>query len=267
MCNDDGKEPLAATASESIGAIKVVRALSLEDNFQHDFARRNQKSLSEGVKTSRLAAKLERTIDLLVAVATALVLWRGTHFVLAGELSPGELVVFLTYLKRGFRPLQDVAKYTARLAKATAAGERVLELLEQTPDVCESPEALAATSFEGSVTFQRVCFSYDPKKAVFEDLDFHLPVGSRAAFVGPSGIGKSTLIALLLRMHDPSAGTVRIDGMDIRNYTLQSLRAQIERRAARYGTVCRFRLGQHRPGLYSGDRESGYRGGSSGQRP
>ncbi len=216
---------MAATASESIAAIKVVRSLSLEDNFQNDFSSRNQKSLKEGVKTSRLSAQLERTVDLLAAIATALVLWQGTRLVLRNALTPGDLVVFLAYLKRGFRPLQDFAKYSARLAKATAAGERVVQLLDSAPEIRDG--TVPATQLRGEVNFRHVAFSYEPGKPVFRDLQFCVPSGSRVALVGPSGIGKSTVVGLLLRLYDPQGGAIEIDGRDIRQYTLRTLRARM----------------------------------------
>ena len=119
---------LAATANESLSSVKVVQALSLENHFADTFGVQSQKSMKDGVKTSRLSAALERKVDVLVALASALVLWQGARYVLAGELTIGGLVVYLAYLKRGFKPLQDFAKYTGRLSKALAATDRVREL-------------------------------------------------------------------------------------------------------------------------------------------
>ena len=218
---------LASTASESLTAIKVVQALSLEGVFDSDFAKRSQQSLSEGVKSARLSARLERTVDMLTAVATALVLWFGARLAMRGELTPGELIVFLTYLKRGFRPLQDFAKYTARIAKATAAGERVLEILEKLPDVRDVPGAVAAPPFRGAVRFSQVTFRYDEGPAVLDQVDITVEPGEMVALVGSSGIGKSTLLGLLLRLYDPVEGRVEIDGRDVREFTIASLRAQI----------------------------------------
>jgi ATP-binding cassette subfamily B protein len=140
---------MAATVAESIGAIKVVKALSLEEMFARNFISRSQESQQEDVKGSRLSASLGRTVDVLLAIATAGVLWYGGWLVLQNALSVGELVVFLTYFKRALSPLQDFAKYTGRLAKATAAGERVVDLLDQTPEVRDLPEATHAPAFRG----------------------------------------------------------------------------------------------------------------------
>lgn len=218
---------MAATVSESIGAIKVVQALSLEPMFTQAFASRSRQSQQEDVKGSRLSAGLGRTVDVLLAIATALVLWYGGWLVLNGALTAGELLVFLTYLKRALNPLQDYAKYTGRLAKAAAAGERVLDILDRTPEVRDLPGAVPAPALRGFVQFENVSFSYEPGQYVLDKVEFTVTPGQQVALVGSSGIGKSTLISLILRLYDPVQGCIRIDGADIRLYTLDSLRTQI----------------------------------------
>jgi ATP-binding cassette subfamily B protein len=218
---------MAATAAETIGAIKLIQALSLEGRFAASFLRRNQDSQREDVRTARLTAALGRSVTFLIATSTALVLWYGARLVLRGELSPGELLVFMTYLKNAFRPVRDFAKYTGRLVKASAAGERVLHLLEQTPEVRDLPGALPAPPLRGGVQFSDVGFDYEPGRRVLEHIDFAVRPGQHVALVGRSGIGKSTLASLLLRLYEPSRGQVRIDGRDIREFTIASLRAQI----------------------------------------
>ena len=218
---------MAAGAAETIGGIKTVQALCLEEALADAFVRRNKSSLKQDVKGARLSAALGRTIGFLIAASTALVLWYGAHLVLSGQLTPGDLLVFLAYLKSGFRPVQDFAKQTGRLAKASAAGERVIQLLEQIPDVADLPGAVPAPAFQGTVRFDGVTFAYEPAQSVLKKIDFEVKAGQQVALIGPSGIGKSTLVNLLLRFYDPVAGRVLVDGADIRQYTLSSLRAQI----------------------------------------
>jgi ATP-binding cassette subfamily B protein len=218
---------MAAAATEAIAAIKVVQSLSLEGAFADTFVNRSHQSQQEELKGSRLSAKLERTVDVLSAAATALVLWYGARLVLRQELSPGDLVVFLAYLKRALSPVEDFAKFSGRLAKATASGERVLDLLEMTPEVHDLPGAVPAPNFAGAVRFERVSFAYEPGHPVLSQIDFEVAPGRHIALVGPSGIGKSTLFSLLLRLYDPADGRVLIDGRDIREFTLASLRRQI----------------------------------------
>ena len=218
---------MAATAAESIGAVKEIHALSLEGTFARVFTGESRKNLATGADATRLAAGLERTVDLLIAVATALTLWLGARLVLRGAMTPGDLVVFLAYLRSAFRPVRDFAKYTGRLAKASAAGERVLDVLDRTPDVRDLPGAVPAPAFRGAVRFERVSFAYEPGRPVLEEIDCEILPGQHVALVGPSGSGKSTLVSLILRLYDPTAGRVLIDGRDIREYTLASLRPQI----------------------------------------
>ncbi len=218
---------LAATAAESLGAIRVVQALSLEEPFAHLFANQNNKELKQSILGRRLAARLERSVDLLTAAATALVLWYGARLVMNNAITAGDLIVFLSYLRSAFKPLQDLAKYTSRLAKAAAAGERVLNVLKEEPQVRDLPGALPAPDFQGQVLFEGVSFSYDNERQVLKDIDLQAGPSQWVAIVGPSGHGKSTLLSLLLRLYDPTAGRVMIDGRDIREYTIATLRAQI----------------------------------------
>jgi ATP-binding cassette subfamily B protein len=218
---------MAATAAESISAIKIVHALSLHDTFAKIFSSQNRKDLKQSVKAKRLAASLERSVDVLIAVGTAIVLWYGARLVLLNELTPGDIIVFLTYLTSAFRPVREFAKHTTRLAKAAASGERVLDILERVPEIRDLPGAAKAAPFTGEVRFENVSFSYEPGKYVLNCIDFEVHSGCRVAIVGPSGIGKSTLISLILRLYDPHDGRVVIDNHDIRDYTVESLRSQI----------------------------------------
>jgi ATP-binding cassette subfamily B protein len=218
---------MAASAAESISAIHIVQALCLEGLFADSFCRRNSDSQKEDVKGARLMAALGRTVGFLTAISTALVLWYGGYLVLNERLSAGDLLVFLAYLRAATKPLQEFAKYTGRLAKATAAGERVLDLLERTPEVRDLPGAAVAAPFQGAVQFESVSFAYVKKRLVLADISFEVRPGQHVALVGPSGIGKSTILSLLLRLYDPLGGRVLIDDQDIRDYTLASLRSQI----------------------------------------
>ena len=218
---------MAATAAEAIGAIKVIQSLSLEGRFADWFLRRNDESRREDVRTARLTAALGRSVAFLLAAATALVLWYGARLVLRHELTPGELLVFMAYLRGAFRPVRDLAKYTGRLVKATAAGERVIHLFEQVPEVRDLPGAVAAPPFRGALEFEGVNFEYEPGRRVLNRVGFRVEPGEHVALVGASGIGKSTLAHLILRLYDPGHGAIRIDGRDIREYRLASLRAQI----------------------------------------
>jgi len=218
---------MASTAAESIHAIRVVQALSLEGQFAGAFGGANRKSLSEGVRTKRLSARLEASVQALAGVATAAVLGYGGWLVMRGALTPGTLLVFLSYLKALFNPMQDFAKYTARLAKAAAAGERVADLFAQEPDVADRPGARPAPPLAGHLAFEHVSFGYDAAQPTLRDVSFAVAPGQRVALVGPSGHGKSTLLSLVSRLYDVTGGAVRLDGIDVRDITLASLRQQV----------------------------------------
>jgi ATP-binding cassette, subfamily B, bacterial len=218
---------LATSASEALAAIRVVQTLGLEDRLDRLFARQNAGSLTEGVQGKRLAAGLERRVDALVGVGTALVLYLGARRVQAGAMTPGDLVVFLVYLKTAFKPVREMAKYTGRLARAAASGERIVELLDTEPDISDRPGAVAAGRVAGAIRLRGVRLRYTGDAApALDDVDLEIAPGTRIAVAGASGAGKSSLLALLPRLYDPEAGVVELDGRDVRDYTVASLRAQ-----------------------------------------
>ncbi|MEL7071994.1 MAG: ABC transporter ATP-binding protein [Cyanobacteria bacterium J06581_3] len=234
---------MAATVAESIGAIKVVQALSLEERLGRLFASDNRQSLEDSAYTQQLTAGLQRTAEVLVAIATALVLWRGAIIVQQGNATPGDLLVFITYLKTAFKPTRDLAKEASKISKATASGERIIDLFDVVPRIQDRSDAIAAPRFKGDISYQNISFAYDTQlsgndrnsrsnksttnSTVLKNISFTIKAGERIAFVGPSGGGKSTLVSLLLRLYDPLCGHVCIDGKDIRDYQLASLRQQI----------------------------------------
>lgn len=218
---------LASLATETLSSMRVVQSYSLEGRMQNTFGNSNAKSLKNGARATRLSAGLERKTDVLVGIATALVLYVGARRVIAGALSPGDLVVFLTYLKAAFKPMRDFAKYTGRIAQAAASAERIMDLLEVRPSVVDAPGARPAGRFAGDIEFRDVWLEYEPGHPVLRGVDLRVSRGQRVAIVGPSGAGKSSLAMLLARLADPSQGRIEIDGQDLRDLTLESVRTQL----------------------------------------
>lgn len=218
---------LANIAQETIGGMRVVQAYGLEHALEQQFSGRNDRSLKEGVQARRLAAALERGTDVLVGVATAAVLLFGGYRVTQGAMTPGDLVLFLTYLKTAMKPLRDLAKYTGRIARATASGERVADVLDEEPDITSPATPYPLGQVAGEVRLEQVTAGYADGPNVLRDLNLVVPPGQRVAVVGPSGAGKSTLTGLLLRMMDPREGNVRLDGRDLRSLDLTELRGAV----------------------------------------
>lgn len=218
---------IAATTAEAISSIRIVQALSLQERFLKTFSAANSSSLQAGIRAQQLSAGLQRMVDLLAAIATAVVLWAGAQFVMSGRLTPGDLIVFVSYLRAAFKPIRQLAKYLSQMAKALVSGERILDLLHAVPEIQDRPDAKPAPPFAGSLRFENVSFAYEPGKWVLRGISFEVKPGQRVAVLGPSGSGKSTLASLLLRFHDPVEGRVLLDSTDIRGYTLESLRTQI----------------------------------------
>lgn len=222
---------LAGDAGEAFAAVRTVQAYGLASHLGAKFAQANVKGLTEGVLAKRLSAGLERRTDLLVGLATGAVLALGGRRVVDGAISPGELVVFLTYLKTTFKPLRDLAKYTGRIARAAASGERVADALD-----AAAPERDAADAYPlppargrgvGRVEVRHLTVAYHDLPPVLYDADLTLRAGEVVAVTGPSGSGKSTLIQVLLRFLTPSSGEVRLDGHPLDAVTVASLREAV----------------------------------------
>ena len=218
---------IASIAAEAISAMQTIQAFGLEEEFVRRFGGDNEGSLVQSNRAQKLSSQLERTIDLFASITTAGVLLLGANSVLDGKLTAGDLIVFVSYLRNSFKPIRQTAKYLAQITKALASGSRVLSLLGEAPEVVDAPRAIQARPFRGSIRFEGVSFAYRAGHPVLKDISFEVWPGERVAIVGPSGSGKSTLAALLLRFYDPQSGTIRVDGEDIRDYTLKSLREQI----------------------------------------
>jgi ATP-binding cassette subfamily B protein len=218
---------IANTLAETIATVKVIQAFGREGHEERRFSQQNGRTMKAGIVATRLEYRLNLVVQAIIGAGTALVFWFGVQRVRSGVLTPGDLLVFGAYLTTLYKPIRKLAAFSGRIAKASACGERVVDTLEIEPDIRDAPDAVPAPWFRGEIVFDQVAFGYRQGEPVLRDLSLRIAPGEKVALVGESGSGKSTVVNLLLRFYDPAAGGVRIDGEDIRRYTLNSLRRQI----------------------------------------
>ncbi|HKE28125.1 MAG TPA: ABC transporter ATP-binding protein [Bryobacteraceae bacterium] len=218
---------IATTTAEVLSSMPVIQALSLHNVFAEVFSSANQKSSLQGARVQRLSAGLERSVEVFATAGTALALWLGAQMIVAKTITPGDLIVFLTYLRSAFKPMRQLAKYAGQIVRAVASGDRIVDLLETTPDIQDAPGAIEAGRFQGAIRLENVWFRYELETPVLRGINVTIEPGERIAIVGPSGSGKSTLASLLLRLYEPHEGRILFDERDIREYKLESLRRQV----------------------------------------
>ena len=218
---------IATSTTEVLGSIPVVQALSLQKTFAQVFAVANRKSLQQSVRVQRLSAGLERTVEVFAATGTAVAVWVGAQMVINKTISPGYLIVFISYLRMAFKPMRQLAKYAGQIVKALASGDRIVDVLEHRSEVEERPGAIDAVGLRGAIRLENIWFEYEPGIPVLREINLSIEPGQHIAIVGPSGSGKSTLASLLLRFYDPTQGQILFDGWNIRKYKLDSLRSQV----------------------------------------
>ena len=212
---------------EVLSSIRVVKAFAREDYEQKRFERESRESVEKALLARNVKAKLPPIVEMIVACGTCLVLWYGARLVLTGTLTSGELLVFLLYLGKMYKPMRELSKMTDTISKASVGWERIREVLENEMQIRDVRGAKRAPRFKGKIELNHVSFSYDRGEQVLRDLNLKIEPGQLAALVGPTGAGKTTIVSLLPRFYDPSSGEIRIDGIDIRRFKIKSLREQI----------------------------------------
>lgn len=212
---------------ETIGGIRVVKSFFREDYEIARFRQINQASFGAAMKAARQSSQLSPIVEFIAAIAVTAIIWYGGWSVIDGELTAGELIAFLIYAINLANPVRRLSALYGDIQRSMAAGERVFALLDETPDIREKADAIALPVLRGDVVFDAVHFRYEPSKEVLSGISFHAEPGQKIALVGPSGSGKSTIANLIPRFYDVTAGAIKIDGHDIRDVTLASLREQI----------------------------------------
>jgi subfamily B ATP-binding cassette protein MsbA len=218
---------IVSVIQEVLSSIRVVKAFAREDYEQRRLEEESLEGVEIALRARGLKAKLAPLVEIIVAVGTTLVLWFGARLVLSGSLSAGSLVVFIFYLGKMYKPMQELSKVTDSYAKAAVGYERIGEILDTEREVKDLPGARRAARFKGEIEFRNVDFAYQPDRPVLKNVSFRIEPGQVAALVGPTGAGKTSIISLIPRFYDPASGVVEVDGVDVKRLQQKSLRQQI----------------------------------------
>jgi len=217
---------IVSVVQQDLESIRVVTAFGRQELEQRELATVSAATVAAALKARRVKSALSPIVSVIVSFCVAFVLWRGALLILSGGMTAGELTVFLSYLASFFKPVKDLASMNNSIAQTAVAVERIRMILDADAVLPEKPNPVDK-QIEGDIAFEHVAFSYDPSFPVLRDVSFQVKAGQMVGVVGPTGGGKSTIMSLIPRFYDPSAGQVLIDGTDVRDYSLQSLRNQI----------------------------------------
>jgi ATP-binding cassette, subfamily B, bacterial len=211
----------------AMSSIKVVQAFTKEEDEHRRFMGASRQSLRATLRLYSWQTLYSGAVDAVIAGGTAIVVYAGAHAVLSGALTLGQLIVFISYLAQLYAPISRITQSWGLIAGARVGARRVFEVLGTEPDLVDGSRDFAPQGARGDVVLRGVGFHYRPGMPVLNGIDLAVPPGAKIAVVGPTGAGKSTLLGLLPRFYDPSSGTVEIDGIDLRQYSLKALRRQI----------------------------------------
>ena len=219
---------IASVMQEAIIGIRAVKLFAREEDEMERFRTESRESLKASVDSAKIEAKFSTVLGIVGGLGTALVTYFGARQVLSGALSLGDLTVFVAYLALFLSPLWALSRQVNQIGTSLVSGERIIDLLNAEPTVKDLPGARPAPEFDGRVTFEDVRFAYDEEAGeVLRDVYFDVEAGSRVALVGVSGAGKTTVTSLIARLYDPQEGEVLIDGDNVKDFTLKSLRDSI----------------------------------------
>lgn len=218
---------ITSLLQESISAERVIKSFVREDYEIKRFQRQNYLNFKANMKGVQLMSLLTPTVEFLAAVIVTLILWFGGYQVVHGNLTAGSLVAFLTYAVNLANPVKRISRVFGTVQKAMAAADRVFSVLDTNEEIKDKEDAVDLPDVNGSVEFKDVSFAYNTKHTILKNLSLRADPGQVVAIVGPSGAGKTTLINLIPRFYDVTAGSVCVDGIDVRNIKLNSLRGQI----------------------------------------
>jgi ATP-binding cassette subfamily B protein len=212
---------------EALSALRVVKAFGREEHEDRRFTDRSNLSVRGHTLVALMCAVIGLLVGLTTAVGTAAVLVIGVFHVQSGAVTLGELLVVLAYIAMLFKPLETLSNKFVEVQSALASAERTFTLLDRETDVPERPNARRIVRAKGAIAFDDVSFGFGPERPALSEISFAVPAGARVGILGPTGAGKTTLVSLLFRFYDPTAGRILLDGADLRDYRLVDLRNQI----------------------------------------
>ncbi|MEA3407379.1 MAG: ABC transporter ATP-binding protein [Chloroflexota bacterium] len=218
---------LTGRLAEDLDAMRVIQAFSEENRTSDEFDEVNQDNRDARIRATKLSAIFTPIMEFLSVSATGIILWFGGRAVMRGNMTLGIIVAFLTYTSRLFQPVLDLSMIFNTWQAAMAGGERIIGILKEEPEIQDPPHPRVLSSPKGHVVFENVDFEYAPGVPVLEDVSFEIEPGRTVALVGATGAGKSTIAKLMMRFYDVSSGSIRIDGIDIRDLKISSLREQL----------------------------------------
>ncbi|HTP98323.1 MAG TPA: ABC transporter ATP-binding protein [Casimicrobiaceae bacterium] len=218
---------IVAVAEQGLGSVRSIKAFDRQDLETQRMLEASKATVAASLKARRIKSLLGPVVSVVVALCTAFVLWRGTSLILTHAMTAGALTVFLAYLSKFFKPVQDLAKMTNVIAQTAVGLERIQTILSADDEIVEKSDAVAPPPFKGEIAFEHVAFGYDKDTPVLKDVSFTVSQGQVIGVVGGTGSGKSTIVSLIPRFYDPTAGRVSIDGTDVRDYELHAMRRQI----------------------------------------
>ena len=218
---------ITATMQESIAAIRVVKSFGREDYEIERFHRQNELNFRAEMKNNQLMSLLTPTVEFLAALAVTVIVWFGGYEVVNGVITAGALVAFLTYAVNLANPVKRISRVYGAIQKAMAGADRVFAIMDLPETIVNRPGAKDLPPVRGEVVFDDVTFAYEEGNDALSQVSFSAASGQMIAFVGPSGAGKSTIANLIPRFYEVSSGAIRIDGYDVRDVTMESLRGQI----------------------------------------
>jgi ABC-type multidrug transport system fused ATPase/permease subunit len=218
---------IVEVVEQGLQSMRVTKAFGRQELAEAQLAEVSQATVNASLKARRIKALLSPIVAVTVSLCTAFVLYRGSSLILAGVMTAGGLTVFLSYLSKFFKPVQDLATMTNTIAQAAVGVDRIRAILDADTIIPQRSDARDPQTLKGEIEFQNVAFSYNDEAKVLTDVSFSIKAGQMVGVVGPTGCGKSTIVSLIPRFYDPTSGSVRIDGVDLRDYKFLALRDQI----------------------------------------